>query len=354
MKILILGGAGFLGANCAKYFHDRGHKVSVLDNLVRRGSELNLGEFKTRGIAFYHGDVRNKEDFVALPHKLDFIIDCSAQPSAIDGYQNPTFDLTNNTYGLINALEFARGCNAGLIFCSTNRVFGADRINAFPVKETATRWVWDATRAKPVRGFDPRHGFSQDFDIDGGHHSIYGLSKICADLICQEWHRAFGVPTVVNRMGVLTGEGQFGKSAQGWVAWWAIAAQFNLPLKYIGFKGKQVRDILFAEDVCRLFELQMKHISKAAGEAFTAGGGPKHTVSLREATTLFNQICGSKLKPTLDPKPRTADFIIYVSDNRKAQKLLGWTPKISVEEGFGRVADWVRREEAPLRALYLD
>ncbi len=352
-KILVLGGAGFLGANCVRYFTRAGHTVYALDNLVRRGSELNLPEFKHLGVEFFHGDVRNREDFVTLPKHVDFVIDCSAQPSAIDGYNNPTFDLTNNTYGLVNALEFARERGAGFLFCSTNRVYGADRVNAFPVREEATRWVWDAEKAPATRGFDPVRGYSQDFDIDGGAHSVYGLSKICADLICQEWARAFGVPTVVNRFGVLAGPGQFGKCAQGWVAWWAIAALFDLPLQYIGWKGKQVRDILFAEDACRLFELEMQNIESVKGQVFNAGGGSENTLSLLEATALVNELTGKSLTPSLALEPRTADFLIWISDARKAKDVLGWTPRIGPREGYESIIEWVRNEEAALRALYL-
>ena len=352
-KIIILGGAGFLGANCVRYFKEAGHTVYAFDNLVRRGSELNLPGFKRLGVDFFHGDVRNKEDFVTLPKGIDFVIDCSAQPSAIDGYNNPTFDLTNNTYGLVNALEFARERDAGLIFCSTNRVYSADRVNAFPTKETKTRWVWDASRVTPTRGFDPVRGYSQDFDIDGGAHSVYGLSKICADLVCQEWTRAFGVPTVVNRFGVLAGPGQFGKCAQGWVAWWVIAALFDLPLQYIGWKGKQVRDILYAEDVCRLFELEMKNIDSIKGQVFNAGGGHANTLSLLEATEIVNGLTGKKLETTLAPEPRSADFQIWISDFRKATEVLGWKPQIDPLSGYQSVVDWVRREETSLRALYL-
>ena len=351
-KIIILGGAGFLGMNCVRYFREAGHTVWAFDNLVRRGSELNLPEFRRLGVEFFHGDVRNKEDFVTLPKGVDFVLDCSAQPSAIDGYNNPTFDLTNNTYGLVNALEFARERGAGFLFCSTNRVYSADRVNAFATKEEETRWVWDASRIPFTRGFDPVRGYSQEFDVDGGAHSVYGLSKICADLICQEWARAFDVPTVVNRFGVLAGPGQFGKCAQGWVAWWAIAAHFDFPLQYIGWKGKQVRDILFAEDACRLFELEMKNIGAVKGQVFNAGGGAENTLSLLEATALVNELTGKKMKPGLAPEPRTADFQIWVSDYRKATDALGWRPQIDLRTGYQSIVEWVRREESALRGLY--
>ena len=271
----------------------------------------------------------------------------------MDGYNNPTFDLTNNTYGLVNALEFARERDAGLIFCSTNRVYSADRVNAFSTKEEKTRWVWKTEGVATSRGFDPVFGYSQEFDIDGGAHSVYGLSKVCADLICQEWTRAFGVPTVVNRFGVLAGPGQFGKCAQGWVAWWVIAALFELPIQYIGWKGKQVRDVLYAEDVCRLFELEMKNINTVKGQVFNAGGGHENTLSLLEATAIVNDLTGKNLKPSLAPEPRTADFQIWISDFRKATEVLGWRPQINPRQGYQTIVDWVRREEKALRDLYL-
>ncbi|NUP99295.1 MAG: NAD-dependent epimerase/dehydratase family protein, partial [Armatimonadetes bacterium] len=260
MKVLVTGGAGFVGANLGRYLSERGHQVVALDNLVRRGSELNLPLLKAQGVQFVHGDVRSPEDFVALPKDIEVVLETCAQPSAIDGYGNPLFDINNNTIGLLNTLEFARRCGAGLVFWSTNKTYAGEHINAFPLVERELRWEWDKEAIAREygghlpRGFDPDYGFSAEFTVDGHDHSIYGLSKIMADLACQEWYDAYGVPTVVNRFSCLAGEGQFGKSAQGWVAWWAIAFFFGLPLKYIGWEGKQVRDALFIEDICRLVE----------------------------------------------------------------------------------------------------
>ncbi|HIE53119.1 MAG TPA: NAD-dependent epimerase/dehydratase family protein [Armatimonadetes bacterium] len=812
MKVLITGGAGFIGAQLAFYLRERGHEVIVLDNLVRRGSELNLPLFKRWGIPFYHGDVRNAEDFVALPRDIEVICETCAQPSAIAGYDNPIFDITNNTLGLMHTLEFARECGAAVIFWSTNKVYSGDRVNAFPRREAETRWVWDQEAIQRQYGdhlppgFDPRYGFSEEFSIDGGQHSIYGLSKVMADLACQEYYDAFGVKTVVNRfsclagdtkietmggtlllrnirqgetvrtatplnngwadtstgafrtsgtgktlweirtkrgrviratgdhlfycpggykpvekiecgqlvevhptverqhyselpdqvilsprdfqtlftnpqwawpegtverclqdlkrrhldrisyrhpmiyvlarlvgyafgdghlelynthrsdnsratvratvrfydkdplnlraiqedirrlgfncgeirssrspsefngkpidgwstsftcgqrafvglmylLGVprgrkaeqayrvpswvreapgdvkaeflrgffgaelrcptirngelsyvaytqskresladaarafnediatmlaewdietsqfetyryqasngewtrgyelrikqgreniacfaekigyaynrermkacfhiaeflktglpiahyeewiadmtkgishpdsagvwdwvvekrpverepvydltvpetenfiangfhvhncLAGKGQFGKSAQGWVAWWALAFYFGRPLKYIGWKGKQVRDVLFIEDICRLVELQMEHLEDIAGEVFNIGGGMKYTLSLREATALLEEKFGRSVPVELEPEPRKADQCIYISDIRKAEKLLGWAPTIGIPEGYDRIIAWIKENEAALRQLYLD
>lgn len=358
MKLLITGGAGFVGAQLAFYLKDRGHEVVVMDNLVRRGSELNLPLLQARGIPFLHGDVRNAEDFVPLPKGIDVICETCAQPSAIDGYANPLFDINNNTLGLMHVLEFARRRGCGLIFWSTNKVYSGDQVNQFPRREEEMRWVWDkeaiaaqyGDRLPP--GFDPDWGFSDEFTIDGGQHSIYGLSKVMGDLACQEYAEAFGVKTVVNRFSCLAGEGQFGRSAQGWVTWWAIAFYFGLPLKYIGWNGKQVRDTLFIEDVCRLVERELEHLDEIAGEVFNIGGGPRFTLSLREATALLREKFGRDVPVILEDDPRRADQCIYISDIRKAKERLGWEPAIGIEEGYDRILAWIRENEEDLKRLY--
>jgi len=358
MRILVTGGSGFVGAQLAFYFAQRRHHVTVMDNLVRRGSELNLGRFQREGIEFVHGDVRNREDFANLSGAVDVLVDASAQPSLVYGYANPVFDLTNNTFGLVNALEFARSRGCPLIFCSTNRVYSGDRVNALPRREEATRWTWDAAAwaalpaGERAKGFDPAHGIAEEFSVDGGQHGVYGLSKIMADLACQEYADAFGVPTVINRFGVLAGEGQFGKSEQGWTAWWAIAHHFGLPLRLIGWGGKQLRDVLFIEDVCRLVEREIEQVHRIAGQVFNAGGGAEHTVSLVEATELMRKKFGRAVPVTIEAEARKADLCVYFTDARKAERVLGWTPRIGIEEGFERIIAWVKENEEGLRGLY--
>jgi len=359
MRMLITGGSGFVGAQLAFYFARRRHKVTVMDNLVRRGSELNLPRFQPEGIEFVHGDVRNREDFANLSGTFDVIVDASAQPSLVSGYANPLFDLTNNTFGLVNALEFARTRGCALIFCSTNRVYSADLVNALPRREETTRLTWDAAAwaALPaeqrVSGFDPEWGISEEFSVDGGQHGVYGLSKIMADLACQEYADAFGVPTVINRFGVLTGEGQFGKSEQGWAMWWAIAHHFGLPLQLIGWNGgKQVRDLLFIEDVCRVIEREIEMVDRIVGQVFNLGGGMKQATSLVEATELMRKKFGHSVPVTREAEPRKADLAIYVTDNRKAERVLGWSPCIGIDEGFDRIIAWVKENEDALRDMY--
>lgn len=351
MKILITGGCGFVGANLAKHFLRKGHEVTVLDNLARRGSEFNVPDLIALGARFVHGDVRNPEDLVHLP-RHDAICETSAQPSAIDGYANPQYDLTNNTFGLVNVLEKARRDDSTFIFWSTNKVYSGDRVNAIPVKEEETRWVWDVAAAYRTRGFSYERGISEAFDVDGGQHSIYGVSKIAADLICQEWSNAFEVRTVVNRFSCLAGPGQFGKSAQGWVAWWIIAHHFGLPLTYIGWNGKQVRDALFMPDIARLVEMEITNIDRCAGRVFNIGGGMDITLSLREMTTWCENRLGRKVPVNILPTPRKADHVVYICDTTSAFEALGWRPEVGLEDGLEEIVEWVKKEQTRLKVLY--
>jgi CDP-paratose 2-epimerase len=350
MKILITGGAGFVGANLSFYFKEQGHDVIALDNLARRGVENNLPEFKKKGITFIHGDIRNPEDFYHL--KADIILECSAQPSAIDGYNNPKYDITNNLYGVINVLEYCRTHGTAMIQWSTNKCYDGNKVNALPHIEKDTRYEW-LPRFSTTAGFDPLYGISSDFSVDGGSHSIYGMTKIQSDLACQEYCDAFNVPTIVNRFSCLAGPRQMGKCAQGWVAWFAIASIFNLPLEFIGWKGKQVRDILFIDDICSLVDAEIKCIDSIKGQVFNIGGGMSSTLSLIEAVDLVSQITGNKPPIAIKETPRKADHVIYISDIRKIKAAVGWEPKVNIKDGYEKIVKWVYDNKTILQNLYL-
>lgn len=357
MRVLITGGCGFIGSHLAVHFAEKGHRVVAMDNLVRRGSEGNIATLRKRGVEFVHGDVRNPEDFANLPAGIEFVCDASAHPSVVTGYANPFYDLSNNAFGVVRVLEFARAQRCPLIFFSSNRVYNADLMAALPRRESESRLLWDAAAwenmapAKRAAGFDPAAGISEDFSVDGGQHSIYGLSKLMADLACQEYARAYDMPVVVNRFGVISGAGQFGKTEQGWLAWWALAHWFGLPLKYIGWKGKQVRDILFVDDVCALADLQVRQIERLRGEVFNVGGGPANSLSLREATAEMQKRTGRSAAVAEEPAPRKADVPVYFTDNRKVEKFFGWKPRTSLDAGIEQVLVWIRENERELRAL---
>jgi CDP-paratose 2-epimerase len=358
LQVLVTGGCGFIGSHLALHLKEKGHKVSVLDNLVRRGSEENVATLAQHGIPFFHGDVRNPEDLQNVPAGIELICDTSAQPSVVTGYANPLFDITNNGLGAIHILEYARVRKIPLIFWSSNRVYGADRLNGLPMRETATRFEYDphAWGQLPLEqrpaGFDPVHGVSEEFSIDGGQRSIYGLSKLIADAACQEYAQAYDLPMVVNRFGVISGEGQFGHADQGWVVWWAIAHWFKLPLTYLGWKGKQVRDVLFIEDMLALVDTQIRQIGQFRGEVFNVGGGATNSASLCEATKMMQELSSRSTSITVSDQVRKGDIVLYWTDNRKATQKLCWEPRVDLRTGFSRIFDWIRRNESELRARY--
>jgi CDP-paratose 2-epimerase len=359
LHILVSGGCGFVGSHVALHLREKGHKVSVVDNLVRRGGERNISVLEHHGIPFLHGDVRNPEDLANLPARIELICDTSAQPSVVSGYANPLFDITNNGLGAIHILEYARARRIPLIFWSTNRVYGADRLNALPRRETSTRFEYDvdAWNRLPVEhhrcGFDPIHGISEEFSIDGGQRSIYGLSKLIGDAACQEYAVAFDLPIVVNRFGVISGAGQFGHADQGWVVWWAMAHWFHLPLTYLGWEGKQVRDVLFVEDMLSLLDLQLSQLSSFRGEVFNVGGGASNAISLREATCAMQEISSRSTNVTQSDKVRQGDVALYFTDNRKAWQRFAWKPQTDLRAGFTRIFEWIRENEAELRPRYV-
>jgi len=348
-KVLIFGGAGFVGYNLAEYLNRCGYKVTAVDNLVRRGSEMSLPKFKQQGIEFIHCDIRNKEDMDSLP-AADVVLNCAAQPSAIN-YTNPVFDVTNNTVGLVNILEYCREKGSSLIFWSTNKCYSGDLVNSVPREKKGDRYVWANEHTFELQGWG-NAGFNENLSIDGSDHSIYGASKIAADVLAQEWADAYGIPCIINRFSCLAGPNQWGKAEQGWVTWFAIANELGLPIKIYGFDGYQVRDCLFTEDINDLIYKQINKINDhAGGSVFNVGGGVKHSVSINEAINLLAQ---NKPWEKIDRsgEERRADQAIYISNTAKVRKAFDWEPTISIQDGYEDILKWVRANSDTLHHLY--
>ncbi len=344
MRLIITGGCGFVGFNLAKFMVEYGHQVTVFDNLTRPGSETNVPRLKKLGIKFIHGDIRNSEDFLALPNDGHCLIECSAQPSVVSGYENPIFDFRTNVEGVINCLEFCRKSEAGMIFFSSNRVYPAEKINTLPHIETQTRWDWDPlfSGAPLPIGFDPIRGISAEFSMDGATKTIYGASKAAADFFCQEYTDAFGLPVIINRCGVISGQGQFGVVSQGWLAFWAISCFFERPVFYFGYKGKQVRDIIFIEDICDLVVIQLNRLEELSGRVWNVGGGRENSLSLVEATAIIEQIMEKNMIVALKNQKRKNDMIIYITDNNAISTDLNWHPSIPITQGVQKITNWIR------------
>jgi CDP-paratose 2-epimerase len=351
-SILITGGAGFVGSNLAVFFKKKNPDWTVicLDNLKRRGSELNLKRFKKENIRFIHADIRNQED-LNFECNTDIIIDCAAEPSVLAGLEaDPWYLINTNLVGTVNTLKIALKNKADVVFISTSRVYPYQKLNNLPVIEGDHRfhWTWsEKNRNMPV-GWKPI-GVGSDFRTDGPK-SLYGASKLCSETIIHEYCAMYGLRAVINRCGLIAGPWQFGKVDQGVCMHWLLAHYFKLPLSYIGYggTGKQVRDILHVNDLFSLIDLQIKDFDKANGQVYNIGGGEEFSLSLKEMSKLCQSICGGSIAIGHDRNTRPMDLKIYLSDNAKAKKDFNWHPSISPEELFLDMHKWIQANESQI------
>ncbi|MDD5560647.1 MAG: NAD-dependent epimerase/dehydratase family protein [Candidatus Omnitrophica bacterium] len=341
-NILVTGGAGFIGSNLAVYFKQKYPflKIFVLDNLIRKGSEFNLPRLKESGIKFIRGDVRCPKD-LNLRFDIDLILECSAEPSVLAGYQNPSYIIDTNLNGTVNCLELCRKRKAGMIFLSTSRVYPYEKINAVRRLETKNRFEWP--------GFS---GINTDFPLTGPK-TLYGATKLSSELILQEYIAAYGIKALVDRLGVVAGPWQFGKVDQGVFTYWMLAHYFKRPLKYIGFggKGKQVRDLLHIDDLCRVIDLQANSLSELSGTTYNIGGTKEVSLSLLEATALCRKITGNKIKVGRILRERPGDVAIYLTDNKKVTRELNWKPQKQASMILNDIYNWIRTNEGRLKKL---
>ncbi|HEY3325268.1 MAG TPA: NAD-dependent epimerase/dehydratase family protein [Planctomycetota bacterium] len=349
-RILITGGAGFVGSNLALRFrrHVPTCEVLALDNLKRRGSELNIRRLTAEGIQFQHGDVRCPEDLAELP-KLDLLIDCSAEPSVQAGTRgSPLPVITNNLTGTVNCLEAARRTGAAFLFLSTSRVYPIKSLNEAPFRETATRFEWSDTGV----GLSSA-GVTEAFPLEGAR-SIYGATKLSGELLIQEYVANCGMRALINRCGVLAGPWQMGKVDQGVITLWVAHHFFGKPLSYIGFggAGKQVRDILHVDDLFELLLRQLDRPDAWDGRVYNIGGGRQVSVSLLELTELCRKATGRQIDIKSVPETSAVDVRIYLSDCGKARRDFGWQPNHSPEQLVSDIFQWLRQNETALRPVF--
>jgi len=351
MIYLITGGAGFVGASLAMRFKSKypSAKVISLDNLKRRGSELNLPRLWQHGVKFIHGDIRNREDLTAIG-PVDAMIECSAEPSAFAGYNSsPDYLVNTNLMGTVNCLELARRYKVNFIFLSTSRVYPFHTINALNYHDTKTRL--DLMDEQGVQGCS-KAGFTEDFPLSGPR-SLYGATKLASELVIQEYADMYGFNTVINRCGVITGPGQFGKIDQGFVVLWIAKHFWRQELNYIGFggEGKQVRDILHVDDLFKLIDVQLNDIEKIKGDVFNVGGGRERSVSLKELTDLCRQLTGNTIPIKKIVANRPADIKLYLSDNTKVTQFTGWQPERTIESMIEDILNWIQCNEIQLEGI---
>jgi CDP-paratose 2-epimerase len=350
--VLITGGAGFIGTSLALELAARhpGWEIVALDNLHRRGSELNLPRLRESGVRFVHGDVREPEDLRAAG-PFDALLECSAEPSAMAGVDGATgFLVHTNLLGAYHCLEEAARHSAQVVFLSTSRVYPVAALSALALRETDTRLELDAKQ--PLPGASER-GVAESFPLEGAR-TLYGATKLAAELLVAEYAASFGLPTVVNRCGVVAGPWQMGKVDQGVFTHWVLAFHFKRPLSYIGFggTGKQVRDLLHVADLAELVDDQLTRPEHWAGAVVNVGGGRAVSLSLRETSALCEQITGNAVPVAADSATRAGDVPVYISDCGTLGRLTAWTPRRGPRQILEEIHAWVcEHEEAVAAAL---
>ena len=331
MKILITGGAGFIGVNCAAYFSRRGDQVILFDNLSRRGAEQNASWLAEEcSCRLVRGNIRNVDELAQLFRQegpFDLILHLAAQVAVTTSVANPREDFEINAWGTFNLLEAVRLLNprAVFIYASTNKVYGG--MEDLRIGEVAGRYAY----------LDQPGGIEETRPLD--FHSPYGCSKGAADQYCRDYHRIYGLRTVVIRQSCIYGYHQFGIEDQGWVAWFCIAALLDRPITIYG-DGKQVRDVLFVDDLVSLYDRTYQNIELTSGRIYNVGGGPEHTLSLHDLLGQLEILKGGKIPVRYDDW-RPGDQRVYVSNIQRAKAELGWTPQIPAMKGVARLYDWV-------------
>jgi CDP-paratose 2-epimerase len=350
-RILITGGAGFVGASLSLALKVRfpETRITALDNLHRRGSELNLPRLRAAGVEFSHGDIRCAEDLSSLPAP-QLIVECSAEPSAQAGYGGSAeYLMQTNLTGCFRCLELARRTRADFLFLSTSRVYPWKPLNELAYEEVETRFTLSSNQRIP--GASAR-GIAEDFPLPGSR-SLYGMTKLAAEFMVSEYADAYGFRYAINRCGLIAGPWQMGKTDQGVVALWVAAHHFRRPLKYIGFggTGKQVRDMIHIDDICDLVLDQVTNFDRYNGTLFNAGGGAGCSLSLREMTALCEEITGNRIPIGSSPENRPADVRIFLTDQQRLTDFSGWRPHRDPRTVLADTWQWVRAEEGSLRGI---
>jgi CDP-paratose 2-epimerase len=355
MRLLITGGAGFVGSNLAVSLATRhpDWEVIALDNLYRRGSELNLPRLAEAGVEFVRGDVREPEDLRALP-PITAMVECSAEPSVMSGVDGDTGYLVHtNLTGAYNCLELARRDGAFVVFLSTSRVYPVAPQVELRLQEGPTRFEIAAEQEVP--GVSPA-GISEDFPLDGAR-TLYGATKLAAELLIEEYRAGLGVPAVIDRCGVIAGPWQMGKVDQGVFTHWMLAHHFRNPLSYIGFggHGKQVRDLLHVDDLVDLVERQLVEPGGWDGRTVNVGGGRECSLSLLETTEICRRLTGNDVPIGTIAETRPGDVPVYLSDCAKLFDLDEWRPRRSAEQVLTDIHQWIAADETRIaEALNID
>jgi len=348
-SILVTGGAGFVGSSLALHLRNARPRIRIvcMDNLYRRGSELNLPRLQAAGVEFFKGDIRFAKEFP--PGPFEFILECSAEPSVLAGYGgSPDYLMETNLMGTYRCLEQARRWNSRFVFFSTSRVYPISVLEQHPWTEQPTRFTWTDVPGAAISS----HGVGEGCAMTAAR-SLYGWTKFASESLVEEYRSGFGLRAAINRCSVIAGPWQMGKVDQGVVALWVLRHYFGKPLKYIGYggAGKQVRDMMHVTDLCELVEEQIFDFDRWDGWLGNVGGGREISASLQELTGACRKITGREVPIAAEPETRQADLRIFLADCSRLFARTAWRPRRGVDRIVADVFEWVHAHETELKPL---
>ena len=339
MKVIITGGAGFIGCNAAARYIQRGYSVIVIDDLSRRGAEKNLTWLRSVGeFSFERADIRDAtamRNVFAQHRDAGLVLHLAGQVAVTLSVADPRLDFDVNALGTFNVLEAIRlaEIDAPIIYSSTNKVYGG--MEDVGVVERGGRYAYR----------DLATGISEERTLD--FHSPYGCSKGAADQYVRDYHRIYGLRSVVFRQSCIYGYRQFGFEDQGWIAWFTIASQLGRPISVYG-DGMQVRDVLFVDDLIDAYDAAASSIAITAGQVYNIGGGPSNVMSLLDLLSHLEGRLGRTI-PYARAAWRPGDQRVFISDVRKAERDFGWAPRVGWQTGLDRLYEWVEANAALFR-----
>lgn len=341
-RILVTGGAGFIGSNLVNRLLQEGNQVTILDNLSRSGCSSNIAWLQdTHGensFELIQADIADCDAVKQSTEGAERIYHLAGQVAVTTSVTDPREDFQTNALGTFNILEAARlvGNDPILIYASTNKVYGG--MEEIEITEAENRYQYE----------NLPNGIPEIQPLD--FHSPYGCSKGAGDQYVRDYARIYGMRTVVVRQSCIYGYRQFGVEDQGWIAWFIIAALKKRPISIYG-DGKQVRDILFIDDLLDAYQAIVDNIDRAAGRIYNIGGGAENTMSIwTEFGPLLENLLGEPI-PVTHADWRPGDQPVYISDISRAASELDWRPQVSVEEGVTRLFHWIKKNQALFQHL---
>ena len=340
MKILITGGCGFVGSNLALFLKKKGFTVHTLDNLTRKGSRYNSNLLKKQKIKNYKINISNIKKIKSLP-KYDLILDCCAE-AAVEISKND-FDkvINTNLIGTINILKKSKNDKSKIIFISSSRIYPLEEMNKV-IKNKNLK-----SKIKISKMFSEK-------DKIIGPKTIYGLTKLCSEMLIEEFSYAYQLKYLINRCGVISGPLQFGKQDQGFVSLWIWRHLNKKKLSYIGYGGygNQIRDVLHIDDLSELILLQIKNINKINNKLFTVGGSKTSYTSLSQLTKLCQKITGNKIKMGKVSKTSSYDIPYYLSDNTHVSNTYRWKPKRNINQVVMDTFLWLKKNKSMIKKYF--